>query len=81
MLGTTGIGIRLIKSVTDNPTHQEKKAIINLREFLKDKLYEFNKFKEGKIKQHKKKRITLLTNIRLINLKSSLIKIWEKCQI
>ena len=30
-------------------THQEKKAIINLREFLKDKLYEFNKFKEGKI--------------------------------
>ncbi len=49
LLGTTGIGIRLIKSVTDNPTHQEKKAIINLREFLKDKLYEFNKFKEGKI--------------------------------
>ena len=49
LLGTTGIGIRLIKSVTDNPTHQEINAIHNLREFLKDKLYELNKFKEDKI--------------------------------
>ena len=44
LLGTCGIGIRLIKSASENPTKQEKIVMFKLRSFLKDKIYQNNIF-------------------------------------
>lgn len=42
LLGTCGVGIRLIKSASENPTKQEKIVMLKLRSFLKDKIYQNN---------------------------------------
>ena len=47
LLGSTGIGIHLIKSATGNPTKQEKLAISKLKGFLKDKSFDFRELKKN----------------------------------
>ena len=49
LIGSAGLGMRLIKSAMENPTKQEQYAITNLQGYLQSKIYDLKRAKDGSL--------------------------------